>query len=162
MDANHCLFSSHGMANHHPARVLSVVSCGSPTLLLTVGCRRGLAAVDAHTHAQRTSTRRTDRRWRVRNATDWLACSFGGGVIRHRDQPNLRACRGQQLPRGRMVESVGATGSPARDGPSMSLDKVLRRSVNDNAWDEESDEVWRGRDRSSRYGRVLGPRETEG
>jgi hypothetical protein len=37
--------------------------------------------------------------------------------------------------------------SPARDGPSMSLDKVLRRSVDDNAWDEESDEVWRGSDR---------------
>jgi hypothetical protein len=29
-----------------------------------------------------------------------------------------------------------------------SLDKVLRRSVDDNAWDEESDEVWRGMDRS--------------
>ena len=42
-----------------------------------------------------------------------------------------------------------------------SLDKVLRRSVDDNAWDEESDEVWRGMDRSSRYGRVLWPRETE-
>jgi hypothetical protein len=42
-----------------------------------------------------------------------------------------------------------------------SLDKVLRRSVDDNAWDEESGEVWRGRDRSSRYGRVLLPRETE-
>ena len=52
-------------------------------------------------------------------------------------------------------------GSPARGGPSISLDKVLRRSVDDNAWDEESDEVWRGSDRSSRYGRVLGPRETE-
>jgi hypothetical protein len=51
--------------------------------------------------------------------------------------------------------------SPARDGPSMSLDKVLRRSVDDNAWDEESDEVWRGRDRSSRYGSALWPRETE-
>ena len=44
---------------------------------------------------------------------------------------------------------------PARDGPSISLDKVLRRSVDDNAWDEERDEVWRGMDRSSRYGRVL-------
>jgi hypothetical protein len=42
-----------------------------------------------------------------------------------------------------------------------SLDKVLRRSVDDNAWDEESDEVWRGMDRSSRYGRALSPRETE-
>jgi fructose-1,6-bisphosphatase/inositol monophosphatase family enzyme len=38
-----------------------------------------------------------------------------------------------------------------------SLDKVLRRSVDDNAWDEESDEVWRGMDRSSRYGRARGP-----
>ena len=32
-----------------------------------------------------------------------------------------------------------------------SLDKVLRRSVDDNAWDEESDEVWRGMARSSRH-----------
>ena len=36
-----------------------------------------------------------------------------------------------------------------------SLDKVLRRSVDDNAWDEESDEVWRGMDRSSRYGNLV-------
>ena len=32
---------------------------------------------------------------------------------------------------------------------SISLDKVLRRSVDDNAWDEESDEVWRGMDRAT-------------
>jgi hypothetical protein len=50
---------------------------------------------------------------------------------------------------------------PAREGPSISPDKVLRRSVDDNAWDEESDEVWRGMDRSNRYGRALWPRETE-
>ncbi len=37
----------------------------------------------------------------------------------------------------------------------------MRRSVDDNAWDEESDEVWHGMDRSSRYGRVLWPRATE-
>jgi hypothetical protein len=50
-------------------------------------------------------------------------------------------------------------GGDSRD--ESSLDKVLRRSVDDNAWDEESDEVWRGMDRSSRYGRALWPRETE-
>ena len=38
-----------------------------------------------------------------------------------------------------------------------SLDEGLRRSVDDKAWDEESDEVWRGMDRSSRYGRALWP-----
>ncbi len=36
-----------------------------------------------------------------------------------------------------------------------SLDKVLRRSVNDNACDEESDEVWRGMDRISRHGSLF-------
>ncbi len=33
-----------------------------------------------------------------------------------------------------------------------SLDQVLRRSVDDNVCDEESDEVWRGMNRSSRHG----------
>jgi hypothetical protein len=35
------------------------------------------------------------------------------------------------------------------------LDEVLRRSVDDNVWDKESDEVWRGGERSGGYGRSL-------
>jgi hypothetical protein len=39
--------------------------------------------------------------------------------------------------------------------PRTAFDKAWRRRVDDKEWDEESDEVWRGRDRSGRYGRRL-------
>jgi hypothetical protein len=80
--------------------------------------------------------------WRV------VSCGSGAGSVEFADV-------------GQVASRADGAASPARDGPSISLDKVLRRSVDDNARDEESDEVWRGRDRSSRYGGVLGPRETE-
>ena len=34
------------------------------------------------------------------------------------------------------------------------FDEVLRRSVDDNVWDKESDEVWRGGERSGRYAQI--------
>jgi hypothetical protein len=87
-----------------------------------------------------------------------LNAPFRSGAPEQRARAAWRGCEEAQK-----ADLIGAEWAviPAREGASISLDKVLRRSVDDNAWDEESDEVWRGRDRSSRYGRVLGPRETE-
>ena len=56
----------------------------------------------------------------------------------------------------KLLEKHSAEGRGHR-AEGRETDDVLRRSVDDNAWDEESDEVWRGPDRSGRYGRALGP-----
>jgi hypothetical protein len=90
-----------------------------------------------------------------------------------KDGPCLQPRKGRAFPQTLPSTPLTPQGMGLRSNPSLnpfcveiwlaesSLDKVLRRSVDDNAWDEESDEVWRGMDRSSRYGRALWPRETE-
>jgi len=78
--------------------------------------------------------------------------------IRGKKVWSAAACRrfcSRGLPR-RTVWSCGVSFSiPAGvASPALWPDKVLWRSVDDEAWDEESDEVWRSANRCGRYGRT--------